>query len=238
MVYLVPTLVTVPVILLAVDRRPGSAPPRSVSFRRLDIPHRFGHPGGSWSSDPIVAVRYGSGRVIHARAITLPVDPRMTLVGGVLPVDPRHVARFRGSAAIIVGWIRHDGRDGLTATEVPTRVSDPREDPIGPCFWTALTPRACEVVRSEALRIHAALRAHAFWAPLNCDRASRAWFAAFARERVPVELWSGVYLTTHGEADHTWLRVDGELFDPTAGQFGSPIIPGRYRGARVRASRI
>lgn len=81
--------------------------------------------------------------------------------------------------------------------------------------------------------VDAALRAEAFWAPLNCDIAADAYGTALAAEGFTVERVSGLYLDDEGWtrvtaggdppglAEHTWLRVDGVLVDPTAAQFGA-----------------
>ena len=111
-------------------------------------------------------------------------------------------------------------------------------EPTFHCFWEDLSPRAFAVVEREAAGIAARLRAHAPWAPLNCDLASAAWARAFRAAGVPVAVVSGHYwpeaeagIEPPSLTDHTWLVVDGALFDPTAGQFARPIRARHYHRA-------
>ena len=113
--------------------------------------------------------------------------------------------------------------------------TDTFERAIDPFFFERLTAAAAAVVEANAVRIRAKLEVHAAWAPLNCDLASAAWTRAFAAAGVPVSLRHGSYDPAHTDgvvhpasSEHTWLRVAGRLFDPTAGQFGSPINPAAY----------
>jgi hypothetical protein len=124
-------------------------------------------------------------------------------------------------------------------------------DPLVHCFWEDLSPRARAVVEVSAAPIAAALTARAWWAIRNCDLACAAWARAFRAAGVPVKVMSGnYYLGDDAEAraaigelptasEHTWLLVDGAIFDPTAGQFltSGPIRPEGYRPERPATRR-
>ena len=110
--------------------------------------------------------------------------------------------------------------------------------------WENISDRALAVVSRRAPEIMAALRKEAWWATTNCNLASSAWYDAFASAGVPVEAWGGDYWPDweHDESDgleppsmseHVWLRVDGAIFDPTAGQFDGVIDFGAYRGRPI-----
>lgn len=107
---------------------------------------------------------------------------------------------------------------------------------IDPFFWEELSPAAQRVVEREACRIFDELAAHAAWAPLNCDLAANRWLAAFRAAGIAAELRSGNYNPAFDRraehplsSDHVWLRVEGKLFDPTAGQFaGSGPIQAQF----------
>ena len=105
------------------------------------------------------------------------------------------------------------------------------------CFWEDLSPRAFAVVRSQNEVIYERLRKAGPWGPTNCDLACAVWRKAFSAAGVPVKLVSGNYYPTDGvglldwptSSDHTWLIVDGAIFDPTASQFSHSIKPAYYR---------
>lgn len=109
-------------------------------------------------------------------------------------------------------------RDATTGAERP--------DPLNEIFWVSLSDRAAACVDENAERIFQELRAHADWAVLNCDLASEKWLQAFQAAGVDAVLAGGNYNPSYddavahpGNTDHTWLLVEGRIFDPTAGQF-------------------
>lgn len=121
-------------------------------------------------------------------------------------------------------------------------------DPLAHMFWEELTPRAQEVVKDNAERIYDELERYGPWGPTNCDLACEAWSGAFQRAGVPVQEMHGNYYPQSAEeaglmayptsTDHSWLLVDGKLFDPTASQFATePIKAENYRTSSAGARR-
>lgn len=103
------------------------------------------------------------------------------------------------------------------------------EAAVNSFFWEELSPAVQHVVHNQAVRIFDELVAKADWAPLNCDMAAARWLATFRAAGIPAELCSGNYDPAHQSevehplsSDHVWLRVEGKIFDPTAGQFNGP----------------
>lgn len=66
---------------------------------------------------------------------------------------------------------------------------------------------------------------HKFLDPtLGCQDESKRWAKKFKEYKIPVEIHHGIYDPDFGDgnhenAGHTWLRVGGHIFDPTAAQF-------------------
>lgn len=58
---------------------------------------------------------------------------------------------------------------------------------------------------------------------LGCQNASHKWAPVLRREGFNVEVHGGFFTGDGEPIGHTWLEVNGWIFDPTAGQF--EVVP-------------
>lgn len=112
-------------------------------------------------------------------------------------------------------------------------------DPAIHHYWEDLSDKAYEVVEQNKGRIYQKLQQLGSWGAQSCGNACDLWQEAFVRTGVSVQQVDGNYHNQNAQeaglvsystsSDHVWLLVDGEIFDPTAGQFGQNIAPHHYR---------
>jgi hypothetical protein len=98
-------------------------------------------------------------------------------------------------------------------------------NPFSPYFSPGFDAR----IKSQIIRDWTTMKkGPAGW--LACQVVVRAWGTYLKAHNIPYVLVDGMYRSSNGESEgHTWLEINGEIFDPTAEQFDDfPDMSGEY----------
>lgn len=90
--------------------------------------------------------------------------------------------------------------------------------------WTELPQQALELIGENAPEIHAKLSEQTPQGAGDPEAAAELWRRVFDQAGLKTDLISGLYKPSEDSevaaAEHTWLKVEGALVDPTAGKYG------------------
>ena len=109
-------------------------------------------------------------------------------------------------------------------------------------FYDNLDENILDVISKHAIPVFKHLHKKGDWAVQNCDMATDIWRKVLKKAGIQYKLQRGYYisdprtlddvkrgkLSPPGSSDHVWLTIDGNIFDPTAGQFQGPIKLSHY----------
>jgi len=109
-------------------------------------------------------------------------------------------------------------------------------------FYHDLDENVLDVISNNAIPVYKRLLRYNEFSIRDCDMAARAWHKVLKKAGIQSQVRSGYYidnpktlkavkkgeLSPPGVSDHVWLTIDGNIFDPTAGQFKGPIKLNHY----------